>query len=437
MPSHGHGLPTRPEVTAHLDEGRYRIEGLRFNMPGDWTLVVEVEAPPIRDRMQFLLRLAATPGDWDDRERALLASLRLPSNLRPPPSPSNPVADDPRAIQLGQRLFHDRRLSRDGRFSCASCHQPDRAFTDGRPRGQGVGVGLRNTPTLIGAAFQTWFYWDGRRDSLWSQALIPWEAPDEMGSSRLEVVRVLLADSELRTSFETVFGAIELPERRLPEQGGPYAASPAARRAWEGLSTADRDAVNRVFANLGRAVAAYERTLLPTPSRFDAYVDQVLGGRAPDGWSDLEQRGLQLFLADENRCLRCHNGPHLTNGGFHNIGTGSFSGPHLDFGRVFGRRAVLMDEFNCRGRYSPASDAACAALRFLGQEEDAHLTGAFKVPSLRNLKDTGPYFHDGRHDTLEDVVRYYRDPGVDGVEIEPLALDDDDVAALSAFLRTL
>ncbi|MEM7678023.1 MAG: hypothetical protein AAF449_18680, partial [Myxococcota bacterium] len=138
-------------------------------------------------------------------------------------------------------------------------------------------------------------------------------------------------------------------------------------------------------------------------------------------------------------CLRCHNGPRLTNGGFHNIGTGTLQGEGLDFGRIFGIRSLLMDEFNCRGPYSDASPDACRGLRFLNQRDDVHLEGAFKVPSLRLVSRTAPYFHDGRFETLEAVVRFYNSPKMvaDGVELEPLGLTDTEVAALVAFLEVL
>ena len=130
----------------------------------------------------------------------------------------------------------------------------------------------------------------------------------------------------------------------------------------------------------------------------------------------------------------------FTNGGFHNIGTGNFSGEHLDFGRVFGLRAALMGEFNCLGKYSDAQPDQCLELRFLNKSAHVPLEGAFKVPGLRNVAETGPYMHDGRFDSLDAVLAYYReppDPALQTHELKPLALSDAELAALRAFLLRL
>lgn len=438
MPAHGHGLPTRPQVSTTVGPGRYRVEGVQFNMPGNWVLLFEVRTAAGLDRIQFLLAIRPDSGAASDRETALLASLRLAAAGPPPPSPSNPVADDPRAAALGKELFFDTRLSGNGELSCATCHQPEKRFADGLARGQGMGKGLRNTPSLLGVAHGTWFYWDGRRDSLWSQALIPFEAPDEMGSSRVQVVRTVAEDPKLRRAYEAVFGRLDLPEG-LPERAGPFTGG-KVRAAWNRLPAGRRNAVNRTYANLGRAIAAYERTLSLEASRFDAFADAVLeGGSGKDILNESERRGFTLFSSDRTRCLRCHNGPLFTNGGFHNIGTGTFSGKDLDFGRVFGLQAALMDEFNCLGPYSDAAPEDCEALRFVDKHDNGHLEGAFKVPSLRNVAYTAPYFHDGRHATLEEVVRFYNEPDMkqDGIELQPMDLSESEIADLVAFLKTL
>ncbi len=441
MPGHGHGLPTRPVVTEYLGEGRYRVEGIELSMAGEWVLLFEVRAGTRMDRIQFEIDVAPTPDSrWTGDESDVLASLLL-TEAPPPPSPSNRVADDPRAAALGERLFFDRSLSGNGELSCASCHDPERHFTDGRARGQGLQDGLRNTPTVVGAAHGSWFYWDGRRDSLWSQALIPFEAAGEMGSSRVAVVRRILQEPTYMQSYAGLFGAsgVDAWIDELPAHAGPF-GEPPVRNAWFQIAKERQEAINRVYSNLGKCIEAYERTLRPEPSRFDAYVQSVL--HDPESANQLssdERRGLALFIADESRCMRCHNGPLFTNGGFHNIGTGQLTGQDLDFGRVFGLQAAFMDEFNCLGSYSDAKSEDCKALRFANRNDDAHMRGAFKVPSLRGVARTAPYFHDGRHATLEDVVRFYNSPGpkFDGLELEPLGLDDDEIRALVSFLKTL
>lgn len=441
MPGHGHGLPTQPVVTEYLGDGRYRVEGVKLNMAGRWVLAVAASTPVIQDRLLFEFEVDI----WSAGERELLATLYLEPESQPPPSPSNRVADSLEAARFGELLFFDSRLSVDGSMSCASCHQPDRYFTDGKPRGVGVRRAGRNTPTVVGAAYLSWQYWDGRRDSLWSQALVPFEAADEMGSSRLAVVRIVGSDEKYRTLYESLFG--DFPDHvlsaELPKHAGPLGDA-ETRAAWQRIDPATAQQVNTIYANVGKAIAAYERTLPVPTSRFDRFVSAMLAGNhmAESILDSKERAGLELFLdADRTHCLRCHNGPWFTNGGFHNIGTGRFTGPELDFGRVFGLRSVIMDEFNCLGTYSDAKPEDCRELRFLNRSSHVPLEGAFKVPSLRNLEITAPYMHDGRFADLESVIEFYRRPPDkrQGGEHELLPLDitDAEMQQLIAFLRTL
>ena len=380
---------------------------------------------------------------WTPREKRILATLRLGAAGPPPPSPSNRVADDPAAAALGEALFFDRRLSGNGELSCASCHLPERYFTDGKVRSVGMQTTLRNAPTVVGSAWSSWFYWDGRRDSLWSQALIPFEALDEMGASRVAVLRVVGADPSYRERYTELFGRAPADVGGIEGHAGPFADKEGKQR-WFKLPTPRREAINRSFADLGKAVAAYERTLLPLPSAFDRWVDRLLadGEAAARPLLSAEARlGAKLFIdAERTQCLQCHNGPMLTNGSFHNIGTGNFTGERLDFGRVFGMRAVMLDEFNCLGGYSDAGPDDCQELRFLNTSAHVPLDGAFKVPSLRNVPATAPYFHDGSLATLAEVVEHYRKPppgAGERHELLPLELSDAEAAALVAFLEAL
>ena len=137
--------------------------------------------------------------------------LRLGPMPEPPIDPTNRWSADPQAAELGRWLFHEPRLSRNQQVSCASCHQPELGFADGRPLAMGLSQGPRHTQSLLNAAHQRWLTWDGRADSLWSQALHPFEAPHEMGLSRAEVVERVRAIEPLRTRFERVFGALPAP----------------------------------------------------------------------------------------------------------------------------------------------------------------------------------------------------------------------------------
>lgn len=386
---------------------------------------------------------ADLPGNLTERDVRILQSLSLSALGPVPASPSNRVADDDRAVKMGRALFFDTALSIDGSLSCASCHQPERAFTDGKPLAEGVAKTARNTPTLYGVAYLDWLYWDGRRDSLWSQALIPFEAPSEMGGSRLAVVRRVLTDPGYQKDYRALFGASpKLDWSSLPDQATPIGDT-SLQNAWYRLQRPTQQNINRVFANIGKTLEAYQRNLHPPETRFDRFVDALSEGdieKADNLVSDQELRGLKLYTDSERtQCLQCHNGPLLSNGGFHNIGTGQFSGKSMDFGRVFGLQAVLMDEFNCLGEYSDASPEQCDALNHVSQDAHQSLHGAFKTPTLRYLEQTGPYFHDGRFETLEQVIDYYQNPpesGPNGLnELRGLNLTDLEKQALAAFLR--
>ncbi len=127
----------------------------------------------------------------------------------------------------------------------------------------------------------------------------------------------------------------------------------------------------------------------------------------------------------------------LTNGDFHNIGTGGFSGQKLDFGRFLGIQAVVQDAFNCLGEYSDAKPESCSALRFLSKQVHGDSQGAYKTPSLRYLNQTIPYFHDGRFSTLEEVISHYTSINQDSTELPPLSLSSKEQQQLIQFIHLL
>lgn len=376
--------------------------------------------------------------DWDAAQQAAIASLWIGNLGDPPPDPTNPVADDPRAAALGQRLFFDTRFSANGRVACATCHRPDRLFSDAAALGAGIGPTRRHTLSLVGAAWSPWLFWDGRADRLWNQALVPLEDPLEHGATRSQYVHLLAR--HYRQDYEALFGPLPpLDGIRFPERAGPLGDAQAAA-AWRAMSEADRQAVNRAFANLGRSLAAYQRLLRPGPSRFDAYAAALAEGRTADLKTLLtpeEAAGLRLFIGRAD-CIHCHNGPLLTNNEFHNIGVAE-AGGMADAGRGAGVRAVLDYEFNCLGEYSGAAAADCQELAFV-KAEGGELQGAFRTPTLRNVADTAPYMHNGRFKTLGEVLAHYRDAPAAAAgksELTPLDLSDADLAHLEAFLKTL
>ncbi len=356
----------------------------------------------------------APPAPWSAAERARIASLSLVALPPLPPDPSNRIGDDPRAAEFGHRLFFDPRLSVNGGISCATCHQPIRRFADGLPRGVAIGMSKRNTPSIVGSAYSPWLYWDGRKDSQWSQALSPLEDPNEHGGSRRLVVSIVASDADYRRRYEALFGA-----------------PPDLVVAGE---------LDRAFANVGKAIAAYERLLMPGESRFDRYAEHLQRSGDPveqDLLSPQEIRGLRLFIG-EARCIECHNGPLFTNNEFHNTGLLSVPGETPDRGRSDGLRMLLADPFNCLGAYSDAARDDCGELRFARAGTD--LIGATRTPSLRNLQDTAPFQSKGQFATIAEVLAHYnRAPAamIGHNEAKPLGLRRWQLDALEAFLATL
>ncbi|MGE3190240.1 MAG: cytochrome-c peroxidase [Vicinamibacterales bacterium] len=377
---------------------------------------------------------APSPSGWTPAEIEELRSMSLGALEPLPPDPTNRVADDPRAAAFGGRLFFDTRLSANGQVSCGTCHKPDRDFQDGTALGRGVGRTSRRTMPIAGAAWQPFLFWDGRKDSLWAQALGPLESPVEHGGTRAQYAHVVAW--HYAREYEDLFGA--LPDLSgVPLAAGPV-PDPEAAAAWAALDDVQREGVTRVFVNIGKAIAAFERGIRPGRSRFDAYVDALADGRPSEGPLDADEvAGLRLFMGRAN-CTRCHNGPLLTNHEFHSTGVPRRLDLPADDGRLTGATAVLADEFNCRSRWSDAP-AACAELDFM-VSGDHTLQRAYKVPSLRNVAGRAPYMRAGQFATLAEVLDHYNRPPRathDHSELEPLHLKRTELRQLEAFLRTL
>jgi cytochrome c peroxidase len=370
---------------------------------------------------------------FSEGDIGLIASLSL-SRLSPlPADPSNRLADDPRAAALGAALFSDQRLSASGAISCASCHVPQRGFDDGALPGQGVGQTTRRTMPLIGSAYSPWFFWDGRADSQWAQALGPLEHPGEHATTRLAVARVL--EQHYAGAYQPVFGP--LPDLSgLPASAGPFGTA-EERQAWASLTDMARKNIDTVFANAGKAIAAFERTLAPERGRFDDFADRLTSGQPGATLSDQEQRGLATFIG-RGQCTQCHNGPLLSDTFFHNTGVPQPADLPLDLGRLPALAQVDVDPFNCLGLFSDARPDQCIELRF--KSTDDSLLRAFKTPSLRGVAQRAPYMHAGQLPDLESVVAHYNSAPwspVGVTELHRLSLTDAEMADLAAFLKTL
>lgn len=275
---------------------------------------------------------------------ALLCGLLAPGAEPPlgldaymPAPPDNPMTDAKAA--LGRRLFFDKRLSRDSSTSCATCHDPDLAFTDREPVAVGIDrqQGTRRTPRLINRVYGRSFFWDGRAKSLEEQALKPIENPLEMDLSLDQAVERLRADAEYAAAFREVFQAA--PEPR----------------------------------HVAMALATYVRTIVSGDSRYDRYV----AGDA-DALNAAERRGLELFRGKAS-CVVCHLGPNLTDEDFHNTGVGWNEDSDQDLGR-----AQFTNDERDRGAFrTPTLREVAAAGPYMHDG------------SLTTLEDVVDFYNDG------------------------------------------
>ena len=280
----------------------------------------------------------------------------------------NPLT--PEKVALGKQLFFDKRLSLNNSVACASCHNPRFGFTDGQPVSIGIkgGKGKRSAPTIVNRVFSLEQFWDGGADDLEAQALGPVTNPLEMGFTHEGVVVRLRGIKGYRERFNKVFSSPEL-----------------------------------TIEHVGKAIAAFERTVLSGNSPFDRFE----AGNTT-AMSQGAQRGLDLFR-DKAKCDQCHSGFNFTDEDYHNIGMGmDRADPDL-------------------GRYL-----------ITNREADR---GAFKTPTLREVATNAPYFHDGSAKTLEEVVEFYDKGGIRNPQlsnkIKPLGLTQREKTNLVEFMMAL
>lgn len=402
----------------------------------------------------------------------------------PPPAATNRFADNPMAAALGQRFFFDPRFSGplvnqenfntneggngsagqagnalDGaveRVACATCHMPSTSFADSRTISENVSLGTdfgqRNAPTILNTAFNDFYNYDGLFDSQWAQALNPIENPDEHNFNRVGLALAILQNHQ--AEYEAVFGplpnlndAARFPQVPNPPvfvgQGRPgdSANDPTpggALDTFDGMAPADQQLINEIFANFGKAVAAYERLLISRDSAFDRFVAGENRALSAD-----QKRGLKLFIVD-SLCVTCHNGPNFTDNKFHNLGVKQ-AGAHVpsqDLGRFGAIPSLLASQFNGVGPFS--DDTNAGAQKLAGLTQNSRQLGQFKTPTLRNIDLTGSYFHTGFQSSLWDVVDFYNHggdrsgfSGVQSVRINDLNMTETQVNDLVSFLRTL
>ena len=334
-----------------------------------------------------------------------------------PPSfhsdPSNRVSNNARAIALGEALFNDPVLSVDGGFSCASCHDPEQAFTTPEARALDRVLIDRNTPSLRNLAGLRWYGWGGKSDNLWAASLHPIIEEQEMAHSP-ESLKTAISESAYIDDFEAIFGVIQ-------DQGPEL-----------------------VLVNTAKALSAYLETLVTDRTQFDDFRDALERRDFPAAayYPEAAQRGLQLFLGRGN-CVFCHNGPRFSNNEFHDAGVPYFlNETEVDEGRFGGLNFLLLSPYTLDGDWNddPDKQGAWAVRNVRRSHSDF---GTFRTPSLRGVAETAPYMHDGSLDDLDAVVRHYNEIDIERLHadgeaiLSELNLSEQEIADLVVFLETL
>jgi cytochrome c peroxidase len=382
--------------------------------------------------------LSANTQEWSAQEVSLINSLSF-FQLDQPSDPSNRFLFQKDAIQLGKSLFNETDLSANQQVACATCHIKKRGFTDNKMLAIGQRSGMRNTPTLLYAAHQNWFFWDGSKDSLWAQAISSIENPAEQNFSRTQLLHYIAKNSSYRKQYETLFSH-SLPTLKdlqyYPDKAGPN-GNLAQLKLWKSLSKSQKQTINKVASNVAKAIASYVTSIETKPTRFDLFAKEISKAGASNKLTASEQQGLKLFKSQKAACINCHSSPIFSNKLFHNIGTGILA---KDNGRSEVIDAVVRDPFNCLGKFSDAKPDQCMELKYATTNKHG-LAGSFKTPTLRNISTTSPYMHDGRFKNLQEVVAYYASFDTKEkaalVDLPVIKLSKDEQKDLVNFLLTL
>jgi len=330
-----------------------------------------------------------------DQRAPIPSSMLLPESL--PLSKGNRFADSLPAARLGYQVFYDARFSQDGKVRCASCHLPERHFHDGLAVAIGKGGKPlpRNTPSIFTAAWNPGdFMWDGRADSLWSQPLLAFENPGEMGTTRLQLARALRDSRIYRPLYEDIFGPLpDLADtRRFPPRGRP------GDEAFDNMSAEDQGAINLVVANLGKALEAYMRKVATGRAAFDRY---LLGDMS--AISEAAVRGLDVFVSAG--CPTCHSGPTFTDGLYYDVHVPQRPDVPIDRAHARGLEILAASPFNHLGVYYDHAGGDNGG----GDNRPVPPPGAaderaFRTPSLRDLERTAPYMHNGVYQSIAQVL---------------------------------
>jgi cytochrome c peroxidase len=380
-----------------------------------------------------------------------------------PPSPGNKYADNPAAATLGQKFYFDKSiagpilqapndlgaLNEAGKVSCASCHMtPWGSDMRSFPNALSLGTSwtTRNSGPIVNVAFYTWFYWDGRTDSLWQQAAQAGENALQQNSDRLRIGHVVY--TKYKAEYEAIFGVLDSRFDPADLDAFPASGKPG-NPAYDALAAQDKTIITAVLVNWAKAIEAYERLLVSRDAPWDKFV----AGDA-NAISQRAIHGYKLFTS-KGYCVSCHSGPLFSDNGLHNIGVPNH-GQIVDKGRYDTIVRALTNPFRADGIWSDDRDAGSQKLA-TQFDFDAGLSpdggpnfslsselGMFRTKHLRQIEHTGPYMHNGSLHSLEDVMALYRtgggDSGIGTLDIAfagHVAMTLEEEADVVEFMKTL
>lgn len=358
--------------------------------------------------------LSANKITFSESERATIVS-HGPWPPKMTSDPSNRVSGDKSAITFGRELFRSRFLSTSRRHSCVTCHKPNLAYGDGLAHSTGISTVDRNTLSLANLRLNRWYGWDGSSDNLWAQSIRPILDPREMNATPALIAKRLRKDAPFSRGYQAIF-----------------------------KSSPNTHDDGQIIVNLGKALAAYQETIVTPKSSFDRFRDALSKNdkQETEKYPLAAKRGLKMFIG-KGKCGLCHQGSNFTNGEFDDTGIRYFKvSGGIDKGRFAGIQILKKSPHTLLGRFNDnPRKASGIATRHVTR---SHQTwGQFRVPSLRNVSKTAPYMHDGSLATLADVVRHYSNlneerPHLDGRGLlRRLNLTDIEIADIVAFLETL
>ncbi len=404
---------------------------------------------------------------FSDTEIAIIKTLLYKA---PSGEASNAYVNTGAAATLGQQFFWDTQFSgaititgnRNGTtyavgnerlVSCASCHDPNFGWADSATKPNDVSLGAnftsRNAPTILNSSFNTYSLWDGSTDSVWSIAR-PAVEGNPHNFHRYGVAYVICNSNTVprgnyRTQHDTVFpGAAGADSTTAVcaslAVGQLTSANQYGKTAYAGLSATNQGHVDRIFANFGKAIGAYEHLLVSKNSAFDQW-----GEGNENAMTVSQKRGLKIFIGKGN-CIRCHSGSNFSDGSFHNLGVpqvGGYSGSN-DQGRYTGVTKLLDAADNGAFNTSTAFNDSAATNRVSGLSAQTSDIGKFKTPTLRSVNKTPPYFHNGTFTSLWDVVNFYNFagnagsfPGTKDPILTTRRLTNEEMEDLVNFLKAL